>query len=205
MGSATCAAGCAPASSRAAGRWSGRRHGRALLTAGWQGALIGPEMLRGALAILAATQAEEDSAWRDDEPGKMIHEMRRGPLAELELIPQRAYYGTVTTPALFVVALSELWHWTGDTGALRRYRDAALGALAWADRDGDRDGDGFLESVRRSPAGLKNQGWKDSDEAIRYPDGRLVENPLSTVEEEAFHWLALQRMAEILVALGEDG
>src|SRR5206468_10350549 len=65
--------------------------------------------------------------------------------------------------------------------------------------------DGFLESVRRSPAGLKNQGWKDSDEAIRYPDGRLVENPLSTVEEQAFHWLALQRMAEILVALGEDG
>jgi len=179
--------------------------GRDVLTAGWQGALIGPEMLRGALAILAATQAEEDSAWRDEEPGKMIHEMRRGPLAELELIPQRAYYGTVTTPAMFVVALSELWHWTGDTGALRRYRDAALGALAWAGRDGDRDGDGFLESVRRSPAGLKNQGWKDSDEAIRYPDGRLVENPLSTVEEQAFHWLALQRMAEILMALGEDG
>jgi glycogen debranching enzyme len=178
--------------------------GRDVLTAAWQGALTGPEMLRGALAILAATQAEEDSAWRDEEPGKMIHEMRRGPLAELEIIPQRAYYGTQTTSAMFVVALSELWHWTGDTGALHRHRDAALRALAWAEHYGDRDGDGFLESVRRSPEGLKNQGWKDSDEAIRYPDGSLVENPLATVEEQAFHWIALQRMAEILVALEED-
>lgn len=178
--------------------------GRDVLTAAWQGALIGPEMLRGALAVLAETQATEDSGWRDEEPGKMIHEMRRGPLSELEIIPQRAYYGTQTTPAMFVVALSELWHWTGDTAALRRYRGAALRALEWADRYGDRDGDGFLESVKRSPAGLKNQGWKDSDEAIRYPDGRLVENPLSTIEEQAFRCIALQRMAEILVALEED-
>jgi glycogen debranching enzyme len=178
--------------------------GRDVLTAGWQGALIGPEMLRGSLEILAATQAREDSAWRDEEPGKMIHEMRRGPLSELDLVPQRAYYGTETTPAMFVVALSELWHWTGDTEALRRHRDAALRALEWADRDGDRDGDGFLETTRRSPAGLKNQGWKDSDEAIRYADGGLVENPLATVEEQAFHWMALQRMAEILVVLEED-
>jgi glycogen debranching enzyme len=178
--------------------------GRDVLTAAWQGALIGPEMLRGALAVLAETQAEEDSEWRDEEPGKMIHEIRHGPLSELDIIPQRAYYGTQTTPAMFVVALSELWHWTGDTAALRRYRGAALRALEWADRYGDRDGDGFLESVKRSPAGLKNQGWKDSDEAIRYPDGRLVENPLSTIEEQAFHCIALQRMAEILVALEED-
>ncbi|HEV8580561.1 MAG TPA: glycogen debranching N-terminal domain-containing protein [Thermoanaerobaculia bacterium] len=178
--------------------------GRDILTAGWQGALIGPEMLRGALAILAETQAEVDSAWREEEPGKMLHEMRRGPLSELEIIPQRAYYGTQTTPAMFVVALSELWHWTGDTAALRRYRDAALRGLDWAARYADRDGDGFLESVQRSPAGLKNHGWKDSDEAIRYADGSLVENPLSTVEEQAFHWMALQRMAEILVALEED-
>lgn len=134
----------------------------------------------------------------------MIHEMRRGPLSELDLIPQRAYYGTVTTPAMFVVALSELWHWTGDTEILRRHRDACLRALDWADRDGDRDGDGFLEPVRRSPAGLRNQGWKDSDEAIRHVDGSLVETPLATIEEQAFHGLALERMAEILVALEED-
>jgi glycogen debranching enzyme len=178
--------------------------GRDSLTAAWQGALIGPEMLRGALAHIAGTQAHDDSAWHDREPGKMVHEMRRGPLSELEIIPHRAYYGTQTTSAMFVVALSEYWHWTGDTAALRHYRDAALRALDWARCYGDRDQDGFLEYERRSPLGLKNHGWKDSDEAIRYPDGRIVDNPIATIEEQAFYWLALQRMAEILVALGEE-
>ncbi len=178
--------------------------GRDSLTAALQGALIGPDMLRGSLAHIAEAQARDDSAWHDREPGKMVHEMRRGPLSELEIIPHRAYYGTQTTSAMFVVALSEYWHWTADTAALQHYRDAALGALDWARRYGDRDGDGFLEYERRSPLGLKNHGWKDSDEAIRYPDGRLVENPIATIEEQAFYWLALQRMAEILVALGED-
>jgi glycogen debranching enzyme len=178
--------------------------GRDSLTAAWQGALIGPEMLRGALDCIARTQARDDSAWHDREPGKMIHEVRRGPLSELEVIPQRAYYGTQTTSAMFVVALSEYWHWTGDTSALVRYRDAALAALEWARVYGDRDRDGFLEYERRAPCGLKNQGWKDSDEAIRYPDGRIVENPIATVEEQAFYWLALRRMAEILVALDES-
>jgi glycogen debranching enzyme len=177
--------------------------GRDSLTAGWQGALIGPDMLRGSLARIASTQSRDDSAWHDREPGKMIHEMRRGPLSELELIPHRAYYGTQTTSAMFVVALSEYWHWTGDLSVLRRYRDAALAVFEWASRYGDRDRDGFLEYERRSPRGLKNHGWKDSDEAIRYPDGRIVPNPIATIEEQAFFWLALQRMAEILVALDE--
>jgi glycogen debranching enzyme len=178
--------------------------GRDSLTAAWQGALIGPEILRGSLERIAATQATDDSAWHDREPGKMVHEKRRGPLSDLNIIPQRAYYGTQTTSAMFVVVLSEYWHWTGDTKALERYLDAALRTFEWAERYGDRDGDGFLEYTRRSAKGLKNQGWKDSDEAIRYPDGRLVENPIATVEEQAYHWIALQRMAEILVALGDD-
>lgn len=178
--------------------------GRDSLTAAWQGALIGPEMMRGALAVMARTQAREEDAWRDAEPGKLIHEMRRGPLAELDITPQRAYYGTQTAPAMFVFTLSEYWHWTGDQALLRRYRDVALRTFEWAESRGDRDGDGFLEYVQRSSHGLKNHGWKDSDEAIRYEDGRLVENPIATVEEQAYHFVAFQRMAEILVALEED-
>ena len=178
--------------------------GRDALTAGWQSSLMGPEISRGALRLLAAHQAVEDEAFRDAEPGKLLHEMRRGPLSELDVIPQRAYYGSQTTPAMFVLALSELWHWTGDTDALRRYRAPAMRALAWAAEHGDLDGDGFLESQTRSPGGLRNQGWKDSNEAIRYPDGRNVGPPNATVEEQAFHILAMERMAEILVALEED-
>jgi glycogen debranching enzyme len=177
--------------------------GRDVLTAGWQSALLGPEIMRGALARLAATQSTVDSAWHDAEPGKMIHEMRRGPLSELDIIPQRGYYGTQTSSSFFVVTLSELWHWTGDLDIVRSYLDAALRTFEWAERYGDRDADGFLEYERRSARGLKNQGWKDSDEAIRYPDGALVENPIATVEEQAYHWLALQRMAELLTALDD--
>jgi glycogen debranching enzyme len=178
--------------------------GRDSITAGLQAIMLGPEIVRGALEVAARTQATQDDAWRDAEPGKMIHEMRRGPLSELGIGPRDAYYGTQTTPAMFLIGLSELWHWTGDTELLWRYLPAALAALEWAKRYGDLDDDGFLEYARRSPRGLKNQGWKDSDEAIRYPDGRIVANPIATVEEQAFHFIALQRMAEILVALGMD-
>jgi glycogen debranching enzyme len=178
--------------------------GRDVLTCGWQSALLGTRAIRGALAAVAATQAEDDDPWRDAEPGKLIHEMRSGPLAELRLTPRDAYYGSQTTAAMFLLALSELWHWTGDDDVLRRHVGTALLAMDWARRYGDRDADGFLEYERRSPEGLRNQGWKDSDEAIRWPDGSAVEGPVATVEEQAFHVLALERMAEILVALGDD-
>jgi glycogen debranching enzyme len=120
------------------------------------------------------------------------------------LTPRDAYYGSQTTPALFVLALSELWHWTADLDALRRHRETAMAAMRWAERYGDLDGDGFVEYERRSPAGLRNQGWKDSDEAIRHADGSPVRGPIATVEEQAFRILALERMAEIHVALEED-
>jgi glycogen debranching enzyme len=178
--------------------------GRDALTAAWQASLLGPEMLRGTVARMAATQASSDSAWHDREPGKMVHEMRRGPLSELDIIPQQAYYGTQSASSMFIVALSEYWHWTGDTSALAHYRESALRVLEWAQRFGDRDGDGFLEYDTRSARGLKNQGWKDSNEAIRYPDGRDVPNPIATVEEQAFYILALQRMGGILAVLGEQ-
>lgn len=178
--------------------------GRDTLTAGWQAAMLGPRVTVGALAVAAATQATDDEPWRDAEPGKLIHEMRRGPLSELGLSPRDAYYGTQTTPAMFVIALSEAWHWTGQIALLRRHLETALRTFEWAERFGDADGDGFLEYSQRSPKGLKNQGWKDSNEAIRYPDGRLVDNPIATVEEQAFHYVALVRMAEILVALNDD-
>jgi glycogen debranching enzyme len=177
--------------------------GRDTLTAAFQAAMLGPEPIRGALEIAARTQGQIADPWSESEPGRMVHEMRRGPLSMLDIRPHRAYYGSQTTGSMFVLALSELWHWTGDDDILLRHRGAALDAVDWAENLGDRDGDGFLEYHRRNPDGLKNQGWKDSDEAIRYPDGRIVENPISPIEEQAFHYMALQRMAEILIALGD--
>jgi glycogen debranching enzyme len=179
--------------------------GRDILTAGWQSAMLGTRALRGAIEAVAATQATTDDPWRDAEPGKLIHERREGPLAELGMSPRDAYYGSVTTPAMFLLALSELWHWTGEEALLRRHLGTAIRAMDWGERRRAADADGFLTYERRSSGGLRNQGWKDSDEAIRHGDGTSVEGPVATVEEQAFHYLALQRMAEILVALGHDG
>jgi len=176
--------------------------GRDTLTAGWQSAVAGTDVLRGALEVTAAKQATTDDAWHDAEPGKMLHELRRGPLSMLGHGPRDAYYGTQTSPAMFVIVLSELWHWTGDDAVLRRFRDAAARAIAWA--EGTREATGFVTYERRSEGGLRNQGWKDSDEAIRHADGTIAEPPLATVEEQAFHFLALQRMAEIHLALDEQ-
>jgi glycogen debranching enzyme len=178
--------------------------GRDCLTAGWQAAMLGPEMVKGAIEIAAATQGRDFVARTEEEPGRMIHEMRSGPLSKLGVVPHGGYYGTQTTGSMFLLALSEAWHWTGDMDLLRRHRESALRAIDWAETLGDRDGDGFMEYGEHAPGGLKNQGWKDSDEAIRYPDGSLVPNPIATVEEQAFHYLALQRMAEILIALGDE-
>ncbi|MDQ3937166.1 MAG: hypothetical protein M3253_00630, partial [Chloroflexota bacterium] len=178
--------------------------GRDVLTTGWQGALIGPQWMRGALDITARLQATSDDPWLDAEPGKLIHELRRGPLADLRITAQAGYYGTQTTAAMFALALTELWHWTADTHVLRRQRATAERALEWARQYGDLDGDGFLEYQQRSPVGIKNQAWKDSDEAIRYPDGGQVANPIAAVEEQAFHFLALCRAAEMCVALEDD-
>jgi len=178
--------------------------GRDTLTSAWQSALLGSRATRGALAVAAATQAQARDDWHDAEPGKMIHEIRRGPLSELGMVPQDGYYGTQTTAAMFVLALSEAWLWTADEDLLRRHQRAALRALRWADDSGDSDGDGFLEYESRSPRGLRNHGWKDSDEAIRHADGRLADTPITTVEEECFRFAALQRMAAISIVLGED-
>jgi glycogen debranching enzyme len=178
--------------------------GRDCLTAGWQAAMLGPEPVKGAIEIAAATQGRDFVARTEEEPGRMIHEMRSGPLAKLGVTPHAGYYGSQTSGSMFLLALSEAWHWTGDMKLLRRHREAALRAIDWAETLGDRDGDGFMEYRDHAPDGLKNQGWKDSDEAIRYPDGAIVPNPIATVEEQAFHYLALQRMAEILIALEDE-
>jgi glycogen debranching enzyme len=185
--------------------WFTGLFGRDVLTTGWQALLLGPEIARGALEVTAATQGRRVDAWTEEEPGRLIHEQRRGPLSVLRRRPTAGYYGNQTAPSFFPVALTETWHWTGDDDLLRRHRDTASRTIEWARRFGDRDGDGFLEYQSSSEQGLRNQGWKDSDEAIRWPDGSLVDVPIATIEEQAFHYLALQRMAEIAVALDEPG
>ncbi len=177
--------------------------GRDTLTTGWQAALAGPEMIAGALHALAAIQGTRHDDWRDEQPGKMLHEAHTGPASILELNPRARSYSSITTSGLYSFLVSELWHWTGDRPLVRRFLEPALRALQWLDRYGDLDGDGFYEYQTRSPMGPRNQAWKDSSDAIVYEDGTLVEPPIATCEEQAFIHIAKLHLAETVWALGE--
>ena len=177
--------------------------GRDTLTTAWQAAVLGPGLMTGTLRTLAALQGTRIDDWRDEQPGKMLHEAHTGPLAMLDYNPRRRSYSSITTSGLYAFIVAELWHWTGDKDLVRSFIEPALRALQWLERDGDPDGDGFYEYQTRSPMGPRNQAWKDSSDAIVYGDGRLVEPPIATCEEQAFVYVAKLHFAETLFFLGE--
>ncbi|HEV2762916.1 MAG TPA: glycogen debranching N-terminal domain-containing protein, partial [Pyrinomonadaceae bacterium] len=157
--------------------------GRDSLTASWQAAMVSPDMMKGTLPELARWQGTEVNDWRDEQPGKMLHEAHDGPLKVLYISSRERYYGSITTSGFYPVAVSELWHWTGDKDLIRPLVEPALKALKWLDEYGDLDGDGFYEYQTRSRQGVKHQAWKDSADAVVYEDGTQVEPPVATCEE----------------------
>ena len=163
--------------------------------------LLGAELARGALEALAALQAREDDPSIDAEPGKIVHEVRRGRAAETWFA---RYYGTVDATPLYLVLLSETWRWTGDAELVRELREPALRALEWVDRWGDRDGDGFVEYERRSSRGLVNQSWKDSGDSQRFADGRLAETPIAPAEVQGYVYDAKLRLAVLAREAWDD-
>ena len=177
--------------------------GRDSLTAAWQAALTSTDMLKGTLPELARWQGREVNDWRDEQPGKMLHEAHDGPMKVLDISARRRYYGSITTSGFYPVVMSELWHWTGDKELIRPLVAPAMKALKWLDDYGDLDGDGFYEYLTRSEQGVRNQAWKDSADAIVYEDGSLVEPPIATCEEQGFAYLAKLHMSEVLWWLDE--
>ncbi len=168
--------------------------GRDTIITGLQTLLFGTDLARGALEALAELQATEDDPSIDAEPGKIVHEVRRGKAA---LNWFTAYYGTADATPLYLILLSETWRWTDDDVLVRNLREPALRALEWIDRWGDRDGDGFVEYERRVPTGLENQSWKDSWDSQRFSDGTLARTPIAPVEVQGYVYDAKLRMAEL--------
>jgi glycogen debranching enzyme len=156
--------------------------------------LLGPELAKASLDALADLQAREDDASIDAEPGKIVHELRRGRAAETWFA---RYYGTADATPLFLVLLSEVWRWTGDAEVAERLREPALAALRWIDEFGDRDGDGFVEYERRTARGLENQSWKDSGDSQRFHDGSFARTPIAPCEVQGYVFDAKVRIAEL--------
>ena len=178
--------------------------GRDTLTVGWQAAMLDQgAILDASLTKLGRMQSDRVFEWRDEEPGRIPYQIRSGPLARLNLNPYSAYYADFASPLMFVISLAHLFAWTGDKDGLRRHWDAARRILDWARDYGDRDGDGYLEYLTRSPKGTKNQGWKDSGNAILYEDGNPVPAPLATCDLQGYWFAAQQLMSVLSWAMGE--
>ena len=168
--------------------------GRDTLITCLQTLLFGPELARSALEVLAELQATEDDPSIDAEPGKIVHELRRGKAAKNWF---ERYYGTIDATPLYLILLSEVWRWTDDAALVRHFHDPAMRALAWIEEHGDRDGDGFVEYGKRSATGLDNQSWKDSWDSQRFSDGSMAASPIAPVEVQGYVYDAKKRMAEL--------
>ncbi len=172
--------------------------GRDTLTAAWQAAISSPQMMRGVLQELPRWQGSVIDDWRDEQPGRMLHEAHTGPLSALRSNPRTRYYGSATTSKFYPTVLGELWHWTGDKEMVASLIEPALRAVEWCDEYGAFMHDGFYSYMTHSEQGNKNQGWKDSGDAIVHADGSQVKAPISTVEEQGFAYAAKLHLSEVL-------
>lgn len=175
-------------------------YGRDTLTASWQAAILGTEIMVGTLDVLPKYQGTRVDNWRDEQPGRMIHEVHTGPMSMLDMNPRGRSYGSTTTSSLYAFMVSELWHWSGDAELIQPFIEPALRALDWLDRE--RKHDGLYTYQTNSVDGVKHQAWKDSPDAIVYDDGSPVEPPIATCEEQGFVHVAKIHFAEVLWALG---
>jgi len=183
--------------------WFVAPFGRDSLMVSLQNLLIYPDFARGTLDILGSLQARDEDAYRDAEPGKILHEIRYGELAHFKLIPHTPYYGTADATPLYLITLHAAWRATGDKTLLERHLETAERCLSWIDKYGDHDGDGFQEYQTRSPVGYENMGWKDSGDSVVYPDGSLVKGPKALCELQGYVYDAWLRMSEVFDELGK--
>lgn len=171
--------------------------GRDTIVTAYQTVSFGPSVARGSLLALASMQGTTVDDFRDEEPGKIPHELRAGELTVLKQKPHDPYYGSADATILWLILLSEYWRWTGDHTLVRRNADVARRALDWIDRYGDLDGDGYVEYQTRSPQGLGNQCWRDSFDGVLFADGSIPVLPIATCEIQGYVYDAKLRLAEL--------
>jgi glycogen debranching enzyme len=180
--------------------WFATEFGRDAIITALQTLWLNPGLAAGILSFLASTQAEVESEFRDSQPGKIMHEMRRGEMAALKEVPFGKYYGGVDTTPLFVMLAGAYEARSGDRSVVDRIWKHLCAAIAWIERRMDNSPTGFLDYARAESTGLANQGWKDSHDSIFHADGSFPRGPVAVVEVQGYAYAALNAMAELAVA-----
>lgn len=183
--------------------WYDTLFGRDTAIVGLQTLCLKPSIARDCLVALARWQGKELDAWRDEEPGKILHELRVGEMTQSGALPFSPYYGSIDSTPLFLLLAGEYFQWTNDLGLLSQIEPNLRAGLRWLKEYGDTNGDGFLDYEKRSSKGLVNQGWKDSWDALMHADGSPLAPPVTLVEVQAYVYMALDRLAPVFAALGD--
>lgn len=183
--------------------WFMTLFGRDSLLTAWSVLPLDLNLALGTLQTLAATQGRAVDPVTEEEPGRILHELRLGPDSDRALGGSH-YYGSVDATPLFVMLLAEAWRWGAEETTIRQLLPAADAALEWLERYGDRDGDGFVEYQRATDRGLANQGWKDSFDAIAFADGTQARTPIALCEVQAYAYAAWQARANLARAFGDE-
>jgi glycogen debranching enzyme len=185
--------------------WFMALFGRDSLITSYQALPYLPELAATTLRVLAGRQANQRDDFHEQEPGKILHELRLGELTSSGQRPHSPYYGTADATPLFLVLLDEYHRWTGDDTLVRDLEGHARAALAWIEHSGDPDGDGYIEYERRNPtSGLVNQCWKDSWNSIQFADGTLAQGPIATCEIQGYAYDAQRRSARLAREVWND-
>ncbi|MCU1667197.1 MAG: Amylo-alpha,6-glucosidase, partial [Blastococcus sp.] len=179
--------------------------GRDSLLTAWMALLLDPSLALGTLRTLARFQGTEVEPRSDQEPGKILHEMRFGMDSARSLGGGSVYYGSIDSTPLFVMLLGELELWGADPADVAELLPAADRALGWLEQYGDRDADGYVEYERATDRGLRNQGWKDSFDGVTFADGRIADPPIALAEVQGYAYAAYVARAGMAERAGDVG
>ncbi|MYL50758.1 amylo-alpha-1,6-glucosidase [Halobacillus litoralis] len=184
--------------------WFGVPFGRDSLIAALQMLPFQPEIVRGTLRTMAHYQGTKKDSWRDEEPGKIMHEVRYGELANTNQVPFTPYYGSIDSTPLFLILVAEYVHWYKDMQLFEELEPTIEAALDWIDLYGDRDGDGFIEYHQESSKGIANQGWKDSADSVVHRNGDFAESPIALAEVQGYVYQAKAGLAQVYEANNQE-
>lgn len=184
--------------------WFMTLFGRDSLLSAWMMLPVDPALCLGVLETLAELQGRTVDDTTEEQPGRILHEVRFGSSIGLGRGGSDVYYGTVDATPLFVMTVAEAWRWGVDPDPLRALLPACRRAVGWIDEHGDRDRDGFVEYQRPgSETGLRNQGWKDSWNGVTDSSGAIPDPPIALCEVQGYVYAARLGLAELEDAFGD--